>query len=192
MHGFLPLFLPEAAPRLARARRPLSLIKQTAEGLQLLLINVNIRSIARVMGGLLVACALQAQAQAAEPALSSAAVCAGNGVLKDFFGRPLPGSPAMRCAGGATAPGSAGRRPGLASVRLRNGTVSDHEFWRYSARMQQADAGLYFVFHHQSCGYATERVRHLWLSRRAELYPGLRCIPLHCRDLQSGLRQRLS
>ena len=102
MHGFLPALLPEAAPWLAHAHGPLSLIKQTAERLKLMLINVKIRSIAWVMGGLLVACALQAEAQAVAPAVSSAAVCAGNSVLKDFFGRPLPGSPAMSCAGGAT------------------------------------------------------------------------------------------
>ncbi len=67
---------------------------------------IDVKSIALALGGLLVACALQAQAQAQAAGLAEnpAAVCAGNGangaVLKDFFNRPLPGSPAMSCAGG--------------------------------------------------------------------------------------------
>ena len=63
---------------------------------------IDVKSIALALGGLLVASALQAQTQAVAPE-NPAVVCAGNGaVLKDFFGRPLPASPAMTCAGGVT------------------------------------------------------------------------------------------
>ena len=63
---------------------------------------IDVKSIAFALSGLLVACALQAQTQAVVPE-NPAAVCAGNGaVLKDFFGRPLPASPVMSCAGGVT------------------------------------------------------------------------------------------
>ena len=65
---------------------------------------MNVKSIAVALSGILIACALQVQAQAAGLAENPAAVCAGNdangAVLKDFFNRPLPGSPAMSCAGG--------------------------------------------------------------------------------------------
>ncbi len=65
--------------------------------------SMNIKSVAVALSGILVACALQAQARAATLAENPATVCAGNGaVLKDLFNRPLPGNPAMSCAGGAT------------------------------------------------------------------------------------------
>lgn len=68
--------------------------------------SMNIRSVAVALSGILVACALQAQARAATLAENPATVCAEAGasgsVLKDFFNRPLPASPAMSCAGGST------------------------------------------------------------------------------------------
>lgn len=54
------------------------------------------------LAGVLFACALHANAGAAVAAPTPVPPCAENtAVLKDFFGQPLPGSPAMSCGGGA-------------------------------------------------------------------------------------------
>ena len=64
------------------------------------------RLILQSLAGVLFACALHANAGAAVNTPMPVPLCAENtAALQDFFGQPLPGSPAMSCGGG-TAPSS--------------------------------------------------------------------------------------